>query len=83
VALVSFVFRVETHHKSFTPSCSCLGVFACDVTLPKELDVTLVFGEPNCTRLSALNASMRAPCERTRSSVRERNHLVLIYRSSP
>jgi hypothetical protein len=27
-----------------SPSCSYLGVFACDVTTPNEVDVTLVFG---------------------------------------
>ena len=45
-------------------------MLACDVTTPNELDVTLVFGEPNCTRLSALNASMRA-CSRMRLRQRE------------
>src|SRR5215207_9787353 len=52
------------YHNAFTPNCSCRGVFACDVTTPNEVDVTLVLGDPNCTRLSALNASILA-CSRS------------------
>ena len=48
------------YQSTLTPNCSWRGVFACEVTTPNEPEVTLVFGDPNCTRFSALNASIRA-----------------------
>src|SRR5258708_34128416 len=44
---------------SFNPNCTCLGEFACDVTLPNAEEPTVTFGPPNCGWLSALKASAR------------------------
>src|SRR5688572_1284711 len=47
------------YHNSFRPNCSCLGAFAWPVMTPNDVDVTLVFGAENWTRLNAFSASTR------------------------
>src|SRR5258708_33494229 len=50
---------VPAQKYSFNPNCTCLGEFACEVTLPNADDPTVRLGKPNCGRLRALKASAR------------------------
>src|SRR5262245_33821722 len=47
------------YHKSLSPNCSCRGALACPVMTPNDVEVTLVFGAENWTRLNAFSASTR------------------------
>jgi hypothetical protein len=42
------------------PNCMVLGLFCCPLTTPKAVELMLVLGGENCTRLNVLNASARS-----------------------
>src|SRR5947207_2967555 len=47
------------YHNNFRPNCSCLGALAWLLMTPNDVDVTLVLGPENWTRLKAFSASIR------------------------